>query len=174
MLPAEEGGELRETAVLVREITTGAEYHRPLVALAMRYLKGGMAPPQVVLTLRGLLLAVPDAIRDIKEGSVVPGRWQARFDYVPRAVSTATAKLGSEVSGAPIVTPAAASDWPEPVDFLADAEMTGAPELRVEHLPAPIMPFVQDTAERMGVDPAAVALAVLVTLAGVVHSGWRV
>lgn len=174
MAPMTEEGELRETAELVREITTGSDYHRPLVALAMRYLKGGMAPPQVVLTLRGLLLAVPDPVRDIKEGTTIAGRWQARFDDVPRAVSTATAKLGPETSVGPTISVAAEADWPEPIDFLADADLTGAPELRSDHLPAALGSFVHDTAERMGVDPAAVALAVLVTLAGVVHSGWRV
>jgi sorbitol/mannitol transport system permease protein len=54
-------GEARDTAVLIQHILTAADYHAPLAALAMRYLKGGMAPAQVVLTLRGLLLAVPAA-----------------------------------------------------------------------------------------------------------------
>ena len=75
-----ETGEARDTSVLIQQIITGTDYHMPLVALAMRYLKGGMAPAQVVLTLRGLLLAVPDTQRDIKEGSTVPGRWQERLD----------------------------------------------------------------------------------------------
>jgi hypothetical protein len=170
----EEGGEARETAALVHQIASGAEYHRPLVALAMRYLKGGMAPPQVVLTLRGLLLAVPEPARDRKDGTVLPGRWQARYDDVPRAVSTAAAKLPPTAAASTAGATPAEDAWPEPVDFLADAEMTGAPELRAEHLPTAITPFVQDTAERMGVDPAAVALAALVTLAGVVHASWRV
>jgi hypothetical protein len=170
----EEGGEARDTATLVHQIASGAEYHRPLVALAMRYLKAGMAPPQVVLTLRGLLLAVPEPARDTKDGTIIPGRWQARYDDVPRAVSTAAAKLLPPAPTAPAGAIGPGDAWPEPVNFLADAEMTGAPELRPEHLPAPITPFVHDTAERMGVDPAAVALAALVTLAGVVHAGWRV
>ena len=45
-----------------------------------------------------------------------------------------------------------ASDKPRAVhiDFLADAEMTGAPELRPEQLPPAIAPFVADTAARRG------------------------
>lgn len=66
------------------------------------------------------------------------------------------------------------SGWPEPLDFLADAEMTGAPELVPEHLPEAIAPFVFDTAARMGVDPAAVALAALVSLASVMSDDWRI
>ncbi len=67
-----------------------------------------------------------------------------------------------------------ATDWPEPLDFLADAELTGAPELRPEHLPEAIGPFVFDSAARMGVDPAAVALAALVSLASVIDDDWRI
>ena len=63
-------------------------------------------------------------------------------------------------------------EWPEPLDFLADAEMTGAPELKSEHLPAAIAPFVFDTAARMGVDPAAVALSAIVSLASVMSDEW--
>ncbi len=64
--------------------------------------------------------------------------------------------------------------WSEPLDFLADAELTGAPELRVDHLPAALAPFVFDTAARMGVDPAAVALAALVSLSSVVTDDWHI
>src|SRR3954470_24637740 len=60
-----------------------------------------------------------------------------------------------------------AEGWPEPIDFLAEAEMTGVPELRAEHLPEALHPFVADTAARMGVDPAAVALTALASLASV-------
>ncbi|MEI6161885.1 MAG: DUF3987 domain-containing protein, partial [Roseococcus sp.] len=171
-----ETGEARDTSVLIQQIITATEYHTPLVALAMRYLKGGMAPAQVVLTLRGLLLAVPEAQRDIKDGNTVPGRWQARYDDAPRAVTTACRKLG-DGSFTPdgVDAPEGSTDgaWPEPIDFLADAEMTGAPELRPEHLPPAIAPFVADTAARMGVDPATVALAALVTLSSVAHETWR-
>ncbi len=70
--------------------------------------------------------------------------------------------------------PDADAEWPEPLDFLDDAELTGAPELRPEHLPEAIVPFVFDAATRMGVDPAAVALAALVSLASVMSDDWRI
>ncbi len=66
------------------------------------------------------------------------------------------------------------NDWPEPLDFLADADMTGAPELLPEHLPEAIAPFVFDTAARMGVDPTGVALAAVVSLASVVTDDWAI
>jgi hypothetical protein len=61
--------------------------------------------------------------------------------------------------------------WPEPVDFLANENHT-APTLRADHIPAALWPFVTDTAARMGADPAAVALASLVSCAAVICDDW--
>jgi hypothetical protein len=65
-------------------------------------------------------------------------------------------------------------DWPAPIDFLGDAEMTGAPVLRPDHLPDALAAFVTDTATRMGVEPASVALAALVTIASVINDDWKI
>jgi putative DNA primase/helicase len=73
-----------EMAELVRQILTSESYHVPLRNLAWRYLAAGMAPGQVVETLRGLLLSAPDERDD---------RWHARYNDIPRAVSTAEEKL---------------------------------------------------------------------------------
>jgi hypothetical protein len=64
--------------------------------------------------------------------------------------------------------------WPEPLDFLADGDLTGAPELRADHIPQALVPFVFDTAARMGVDPAAVALSAIVALASVADDAWEI
>jgi hypothetical protein len=64
--------------------------------------------------------------------------------------------------------------WPDPIDFLSDGEMTGVPELLREHVPAALYDFISDTAERMGVDPAAVALASFVSCASVATDDWRI
>lgn len=167
----ENAGEARKTAELVRAIMAAEDYHRPLAALAMRFLKGGTLDAQVVSILQGIMLAVPVVERDIKNGKIEPGRWQARFNDIPRAVSTARAKAG-EPATARAEQPG--SSWPEPLDFLGDAELTGAPELGAEHIPQALEPFVFDTAERMGVDPASVALCALVSLASIINDGWRI
>ncbi|WP_372624324.1 DUF3987 domain-containing protein [Falsiroseomonas sp.] len=159
-------GETRSTDQLIAAILTGADYHAPITALAMRYLKGGMADAQVVLTLRGFMEAVPEERRDLKDGVMHAGRWVSRYQDIPRAVSTARLELGE--------AKAAASGWPDPVDFLADDLMTGAPALRPGHLPEALVPFVFDTAARMGVDATAVALSALVTCASVTHERWRI
>ena len=163
-------GEARDTAELVRAILTAEDYHAPLATLAMRFLKAGTADAQAVVLLRGIMLAIPEAQRDMKDGQPQPGRWQARFDDIPRAVSTARAKIGERSNATP-EQPGGA--WPDPLDFLADADMTGVPELRAEHLPDALAGFAFDTAGRMGVDPAAVALTGLVALASVMHDDWR-
>ncbi|KAA2211369.1 DUF3987 domain-containing protein [Teichococcus oryzae] len=163
---AGEVGEARKTSELVRAILTAEDYHRPLITLAMRFLKGGMPDAQTVLTLKGMMLAVPIAERDSKEGVLQPGRWEARFHDIARAVSTARAKLGKPADED--------TEWPNPVNFLADTELTGAPKLRPEHLPDALAPFVLDTAARMGVDPAAVALCAVVSCASVISDDWVV
>ena len=63
--------------------------------------------------------------------------------------------------------------WPTPVDFLTDPNGE-APELQHQHIPPAINDFVFDTAERMGVDPASVALACIVSLASVASDDWKV
>ncbi|WP_431266836.1 DUF3987 domain-containing protein [Dankookia sp. P2] len=168
-------GESRETAELIAAILSGSDYHAPLVALAMRYLKAGMPDGQAVQTLRGFMLAVPERLRDLKDGTVQPGRWQARSDDIWRTVSTARAKLGEANAvakdGGSQETQSA--EWPDPVDFLASDEATGAPVLHSDHVPDALAPFILDVAERMGVDPAMVALGALVALATVIHDDFR-
>ena len=63
--------------------------------------------------------------------------------------------------------------WPEPVDFLADSDLTGAPMLEGHHIPAALWGFVNDTASRMGVDPVAVAVSALVTCASAMTDDWE-
>jgi hypothetical protein len=89
-------GEARDSRELVRAITSGADYHAPIAALAMRYLKGGMTDAQVVLTLQGIMQGVPEVIRNIKDGVTHPLRWQSRYNDIPRAVSTARAEIDAD------------------------------------------------------------------------------
>jgi RecA-family ATPase len=87
-------GEERDTAELIGTILSGADYHAPIAALAMRYLKRGMSGAQVVITLRGIMQAVPANLRDLKGGLIQPSRWQSRYDDITRAVATAQQKIG--------------------------------------------------------------------------------
>jgi hypothetical protein len=125
-------GETRDTEQLIAAILSGFDYHAPITALAMRYLKAGMADAQVVLTLRGILHSVPEALRDVKDGVVQAGRWQSRYDDIPRAVSTARMKLGE---------PAASGAGDIEVErFRLDTYTTGEPPTQ-RYLLRPIMPL---------------------------------
>ena len=84
-------GDNRDTALIVRQIITGDNYHQSVVTLSMRFLKGGMNDGQAVLVIRGLLAGSKDLLND--QGDWDETRWQARYDYIPTAVSTARAKL---------------------------------------------------------------------------------
>lgn len=69
-------------------------------------------------------------------------------------------------------TPAPADDWDDPVDFFTNA--LTYPQLRPDCLPQVLSPFVFDVAERLGIDPSAVALSALVSLASVMSDDWRI
>ena len=173
--PPPSDGEERDTAALIEAVLTGKDYHAPLVALAMRFLLGGMRDRQAVLVLRGIMQAVPEPKRDLKEGVAQPGRWQSRYDDIPRAVSTARAKCGEQIEhpAGERTQASKPSLWPQPLDFLTDAD-TAPPELQAEHIPAALFPFVTDTAERMGVDATSVALGCVVACASVLSDTWQI
>ncbi|HJS87583.1 MAG TPA: DUF3987 domain-containing protein [Acetobacteraceae bacterium] len=63
--------------------------------------------------------------------------------------------------------------WDDPVDFLND-DVHGTPLLEPHHVPNVIWRFATDTAARMGVDPAAVALCAIVCCATVISDDWAV
>lgn len=81
---------------------------------------------------------------------------------------------GDATATAATTSAPAAIEWPAPIDFLGDDAMTGAPELKAEHVPEAIAGFAFDNAARMGVDPAAVALSCIVACAAVVTDDWRI
>jgi Protein of unknown function (DUF3987)/Primase C terminal 2 (PriCT-2)/Bifunctional DNA primase/polymerase, N-terminal len=65
-----------------------------------------------------------------------------------------------------------ATRWPTPLDIFR-SDGAEAPILAPHHVPARLWPHIADVAIRMGVDPATVALADLVTCAAVIHDDWR-
>jgi hypothetical protein len=89
-----DGGEKWDT--LLADIASGKRYHYPLTALAARCVGAGMHDGQTVNLLRGLM-AASTAPRD--------ERWQARFDEIPRIVSTARAKFSKPQQPNPSTVP---------------------------------------------------------------------
>jgi hypothetical protein len=74
----------------VQNIISGDGYHGALTALAAKMLVAGMSDGAAVKMLRALM-----------ESSTAPrdGRWENRYDDIPRAVSTAREKYGDNGSG---------------------------------------------------------------------------
>jgi hypothetical protein len=81
------GGDIDE---LIAELHSGSAIHAPLVSLAYRFLKSGMADAVCVLTLRGLMNTIPVAARGGDE------RWNGHFKDIPRTVRTAREKIELE------------------------------------------------------------------------------
>ncbi len=168
------GGRAFDETALLTEITTGAAYHVASVRLLGRWARDGVPYMEARERLLAAYMAVPETQRD--------ARWATRRADVDRCLEDIYGKeAGARDAGQ---RPAAAhrqrpkpqneEPWPEPVDFLADNDLTGVPELHPGHLPDALHAFVADTAARMGVDPVAVALAALVTCTSVVHEDWRI
>jgi hypothetical protein len=83
-----ESSEARDDAELVRRIVSGDGFHVELTALAARYIGRSMAARDVATTLRGLMLAHPDAARD--------QRWHDRFRSIGTIVTSAARKFVPE------------------------------------------------------------------------------
>jgi hypothetical protein len=110
-------GEDRETTELIRALLAGEDYHRTLLALSMRFLARGMAAEHVVLTLKGMMQAIPPERRD----GATPGRWQARYADIPRTVRQGQRKLEEHEQAKP--DPAAKTDDRPPLVMLDDCEL---------------------------------------------------
>lgn len=92
--PAAQGsaGDTSSNAELVSAILAGDELHDSTRDYAFRLIDDGMVPGKVVETLRGLMLNSTARASE-------PGRWQERYQDIPRLVRDAEAKV--EASKAP-------------------------------------------------------------------------
>jgi hypothetical protein len=113
-------GAVEAMAELVRQLLNAETFHGALRSLTWRYLTAGMAGAQVVETLRGFMLTIPEADRD--------DRWQSRFEEIPRTISMAQGKLerpngevhpAAEFLGKVQGTNRTDQSWPDPLDQAA-------------------------------------------------------
>jgi hypothetical protein len=86
------GNDCEAHAELVRQVLSGENFHGALTSLAWRLIGGGMPAGQVVEQLRGIMLTILEENRD--------ARWKARFDEIPRLVSSAGEKQERRTNGA--------------------------------------------------------------------------
>jgi hypothetical protein len=180
-LPVDQSGKIRRSgpvdeAALLADITSGTSYHEASVRLLGRWARDGMPYMEARQRLIDAMEAVFPADRN--------ERWTLRRADLDRCLEDIYGKEAkAKDRGERRATPASSGRpsppfdtevWPEPVDFLADGDLTGAPELRPEHLPEALYGFVVDTAGRMGVDPCSVALAAVVACASIISDKWQI
>lgn len=125
-----------------------------------------------------------EAERDVIEGvtarRVTEAAAAARLQRAAQERALSATPAGEDTCmSPPVARPAGrlfpgAEPWPMPVDLFAADDVTGRPTLRAEHAPAVLFRFAQDTAQRLGVDPAAVALAGVVALSAICSDYWRI
>lgn len=165
-----------DTAELLAEIVSGSNFHAACVRLLGVWATGGVPLMDARARLEAAFDAVAEELRD--------ARWQRRRDDIDRCLQDIYGRQGEKqdrgeagprTRRGPEPQPSRdPADWPDPLDFIGDAEVTGVPELKPDHLPPALSGFVFDTGKRMGVDPAAVALAALVCCAAVVNEEWTI
>ncbi len=185
-LSAAKSGPVNE-GELLEQIVSGESYHAAAVRLLGRWAINRVP----LMEARTRLVAAMEVVFPPDRGD----RWHARYADIDRCVldiygkeaekrdrvgdqprtgdqtpDSSEPRLSSRKAGR---TGSSAITWSEPVDFLAD-NVTAPPSLKEQHVPAALWPFVSDVAARMGVDPASVALAAIVSCASVISDDWTV
>jgi hypothetical protein len=126
----------------------------------------GLAAPPASATDQQVAAGEAAYAKDCASCHRTPARFMRRYlDMPPQERALSATPAGEDTCmSPPVARPAGrlspgAEPWPMPVDLFAADDVTGRPTLRAEHAPAVLFRFAQDTAQRLGVDPAAVALA---------------
>jgi hypothetical protein len=145
---------------LIGAVLSAESYHDPLVRLAAKLLKAGMDDGSAINLLRGWMEASTGE-RD--------ARWWARYNDIPRCVSTAREKFEQKPDA-----------WQSPVDLWASFD---PPELPRGQLPEVIEKFARVEGAAMGADPAGLAMAALTVCAAAIsdeikiqpkrHANWK-
>jgi hypothetical protein len=105
------GGSQTDWAEPIANIAAGRNVHASIASLAMKMLRSGMQDGAAVNQLRALMEA-SSAPRD--------ARWQARYDDICRAVSTAREKVAADARAAMAAAGPAEGDE---IDYLADDQI---------------------------------------------------
>ena len=161
-----------DVSAAIKLIIDGVNYHQNTVRLAGHFARSGTPYLEARQTLHDAMEAVFPPDRD--------ARWHSRRDDIDRVLEDIYGKeaiardAGASRPASPCNVPSCSDAWPPPIDFLADADLTGVPLLATGHVPAPIYAYAHDVARRLGVDPVSVALAGIVSCSSVMNEAWRV
>jgi hypothetical protein len=147
---SQEGGEWE---TLIYLVLTSESYHEPLTRLAAKFLRAGMSDGAAVNMLRGLMMNATGPH---------DARWQQRYDYIPRAVSTAREKIPAELKK-PETKPL--PQWPDPKPL--PSGLLAVKPFNVALLPGTIGPWVEDISDRMQCPPDFVGIPAMTALGSV-------
>jgi hypothetical protein len=137
---------------LLRGVLTGENYHDALTRLAAKMLVAGMNDAAAVNMLRAMMQN-SEGPRD--------ERWKERYDDIPRAVKTARERgMGS----------ADHDGWGEPINLWRERG-SEAVDLPTGVVPDVVERWARDQAKRLGIEPGALAAALLAALAALVPGG---
>jgi hypothetical protein len=118
--------------------------------------------------------------QNVPEDTILPPGCQIQFDMTTgqkqaRLMPNGEAELDQEYAEQREVGDhSGTAAWAEPVDLIGAPEMVGWPELTSYCLPVPIHRYVVGEAERLNVDPCALATHVLAAVSAVCSDAWKV
>ena len=147
-----------EWDAVISGILTGANYHNAIVSLAMKLLQAGMKDSAAVNLIRGLMMRSTGPRDD---------RWHARFNEIPRAVSTARAKIDAQQNDRQN------TDAGKPIYLLDPWQRYTAPAFPLHTLPPVLANYVRTQSRVMGCDTSALAMATLATASGALDHQFR-
>ena len=136
---------------VISGILTGTNYHNAIVTFSMKLVQAGTKDSAAVNLIRGLMkLSVGQ--RD--------DRWHTRYDDIPRAVSTARAKIDAQQNDRQ------ETDADKPTYLLDPWQRYAAPPFPSNTLPPVLANYVRTQSRVIGCDASALAMATLVSVSG--------
>jgi hypothetical protein len=139
-------------------ILTGANYHNAIVMFAMKLLRVGTKDAAAVNLIRGLM-KLSRGPRD--------DRWHARYNEIPRAVSTARAKIDTQQNDRQN------TDAGKPTYLLDPWLRYTAPAFSLHTLPPVLANYVRTQSRVIGCDTSALAMATLAAVSGALDHQFR-
>jgi Protein of unknown function (DUF3987) len=136
---------------------TGKNYHNAITAFAMKLLRAGTRDAAAVNLIRALMMQSSGPRDD---------RWHSRFNDIPRAVSTARAKIGSQQSGQQD------TDAEKPTYLLDPWLRFIAPTFPLHTLPTVLANYVTTRSKVIGCDTSGLAMATLAAVSGALDHGF--
>ncbi len=171
-------------AILARHSPAEGARHEMRIALAGMGLRGGMTEPDVLRFVEAAAVAaghrdVGDCAGAVKTTAAAIATGKSATG-APRLAELLTGdgrkvvELVRQWLGLRRTESAVEIEQVTPLDVFGDATLAGSPDFPLEPMPEVLARFAEDEAERLGVDPAMLALPALAVCAAAIHDGIQV